>query len=342
MADVTQTTPPGLEPSQISPQALATLFPGAQPQQPVAAPPVAPGGGMGPLDDPNLRAAIAEQSKAGLGAFGERERASMDINKQLSGPGGLIEQQAESAKGLAFHPNFKGGFLHNLGQALLTVGAATRPGQAVENVIYAQPREEYAGRAERIKSLQEEQKALSEGMTPAANLAYKPYQAEAASRRADAAMLAAQAKAQQVAKSYEAQFARIAAMKDIAQKHNEMEITVQKMRSELMESITQQKDLTQEDVARILANSAQTILNTKIAEDPDVMGAIKRWFGITPAQAPGGEQPMTGQTPLPKRPLAAPAKAGAAPPRPANVPGDYIYKENGPKGKGWYKPSGSK
>lgn len=27
------------------------------------------------------------------------------------------------------------------------------------------------------------------------------------------------------------------------------------------------------------------------------------------------------------------------PPRPANVPSDYIYQENGPKGKGWYKPT---
>lgn len=323
-------------PTQISPQALATLFPGAQaPAPPPAAAPPAAGG---PLDSPDLRNIIQQQSQAGMGAFGERERASMDINKQLTGPGGLMERQAESAKGLSFHPDFHGGFLHNLGQALLTVGAATRPGQAVENVIYAQPREEYAGRAERIKSLQEEQKALSEGMTPASQLAYKPFQAEAASRRADAAMVAAQSKAQQVAKNYEAQFARIAAMKDIAAKKNETELTVQKMRGEVMDEVTKQKDVTQEDVARIMAAAGQTLLNTKFAEDPDAMGAIKRWFGITPAQAPGGEQPVTSQTPLPPR-SNTPAKAGAAVPK-----GTVVYDPQGkphrsdgthPLPKGW-------
>lgn len=30
--------------------------------------------------------------------------------------------------------------------------------------------------------------------------------------------------------------------------------------------------------------------------------------------------------------------AASAPPRPANVPGDYIFQENGPQGTGWYKP----
>jgi hypothetical protein len=51
----------------------------------------------------------------------------------------------------------------------------------------------------------------------------------------------------------------------------------------------------------IMSQLQQTLLNTKEAQDPSVMGSIKRWFGVEPAQAPGGAQPVAGQAPLPPR-----------------------------------------
>lgn len=321
--------PTGIDPQRAA--LLQSLFPqgGAPPPSPSA--PTSMGSQVGPLDDPNLHDIIQRQSQAGLGAFGEREKASMGLGDQMQRE--MAAQQAQAGN-LSFHPNFHGGFLHNLGQALLTVGAATAPGQAVQDVVYSGPRQEYAGRAKRIEEMQKEQETIQQPMASAAQLAYKPFQAEAAEKKAGAAVTQAQARVQAVINQHQDKLAQIAAMKDIAGKRIAAQEEITRMRDETMKEITGMKDVTQEDVARIMASSAQTLLNTKIAEDPSVAGAIKRAFGIGGAQAPGGEQPVGGATPLPTRA----AKAAAVP------KGTMVYDPQGqphtsdgthPLPKGW-------
>src|SRR6267142_2626011 len=339
-----QTSQSNLDPQRVA--ALQSLFP-QNPQANAGAPPIAGAAPAQPPANPDadLRQTIQLQSQVGLGAFGEREKASMGIGDQIQ-----QEQAQRSQIGpRAFSPNIvhgqgAGGFLHHLGQALLTVGAATRPGQAIQDVAYSRPREEYAERSKRIEELQAEQKGIQEPMSSAAQLAYKPYQAEASERKAGAAETTAKARADAVIMQHQTALDRIAGMKDITAKRNAITLEVQKMRNDIQRETTSMKDITQEDVARILAGSAQTLQNTKFAEDPDAWGMFKRAIGITPAQAPGGAQPVAGQTPLPSRTSKLAAKAaatGAAPARPSGVPSDYVYQEKGPKGKGWYRP-GSK
>lgn len=330
------------DPGQSRAAVLQSLFP-QNPQANAGAPSIA---GAAPPPSPanpdaDLRQTIQQQSQLGTGAFGEREKASMDLGTQMQ----QEMTQREQIGPRSFQPNIvhgqgPKGFLHNLGQALITIGAATTPGQRVQDVAYSKPREEYAERSKRIEELQAEQKGIQEPMSSAAQLAYKPYQAEAAEKKAGAAQTAAQARADSVIMQHQTALDRIAGMKDIAAKRNAVMLEVQKMRSDIQRETTGMKDVTQEDVARILASSAQTLQNTKFAEDPDAWGMFKRAIGITPAQAPSGAQPVAGETPLPARKAAAPkpAKVGAAPARPAGVPSDYVYKENGPKGKGWYRP----
>ena len=50
-----------------------------------------------------------------------------------------------------------------------------------------------------------------------------------------------------------------------------------------------------------------------------------------------GPQQTSQQTPLKRSPKSK-ATAASAPPRPANVPDDYVFDANGKQGAGWYKP----
>lgn len=71
------------------------------------------------------------------------------------------------------------------------------------------------------------------------------------------------------------------------------------------------------------------------ARDRAVQGAqdSSELYGVT---APPGAEKVFGKRKIGDKP--ALQNVGKEPPRPANVPKDYIYKENGPKGTGWYKP----
>lgn len=74
------------------------------------------------------------------------------------------------------------------------------------------------------------------------------------------------------------------------------------------------------------------------ARDRAVEGAhnSSKLYGVP---APAGAEEVFGQ----RKPGAKPAfdaqpAGGKEPERPGNVPANYVYKENGPKGEGWYKP----
>ena len=65
-----------------------------------------------------------------------------------------------------FQPNFGGGLWHDLGQALLALGAATTPGQAIESRVYGPGITQYETRqkqlADQISDIQGQQKAAEE------------------------------------------------------------------------------------------------------------------------------------------------------------------------------------
>lgn len=88
--------------------------------------------------------------------------------------------------------------LRDIGRGALSVLAATTPGRAVENVLYAEPRRQYANKAEQIKNIRGQIEGEKEIVPAAASLAYhapmsmaRGVTAEAAQTRAGAAQTAA-------------------------------------------------------------------------------------------------------------------------------------------------------
>jgi hypothetical protein len=162
------------------------------------------GAGMGPTNAPqpqpqpgggtDLNSIIQQQAQMGMQGVAARSAQSQAISKSLlGGPGapGLIEQQQQQSGNLAFHPNmvhgqgFRG-FLHNLGQAIMTAGVATPEGAAIDRVAHSRQRSEYSGRAQQIQSLMGEQREIESGIPAEAGLAYKPFSAQAQNTRAEA------------------------------------------------------------------------------------------------------------------------------------------------------------
>lgn len=75
------------------------------------------------------------------------------------------------------------------------------------------------------------------------------------------------------------------------------------------------------------------------ARDRAVQGAhdSSELYGVQP---PPGAEKVFGKRKIGDKPALHKSTSGEKEPqRPANVPADYVYQENGPKGKGWYKPS---
>lgn len=291
-----------LFPSQ--PQAAATLGPSAPVQQPAS---------------PDIMQEMVEASRQGRQAFGVESGKARDIGGQVQS---LIQQQQQtplpktSWLDTQGQPQ-QGGFLHSLGRALIAIGGATGPGREIQAQQYGPGIRRYAAetgaRARQITELQGEEKEAGQRATAAGGLVSKPITAAGSAMRGEAAITSAAARTQAVINQHADKLAQIAAMKDMAAKRNATQIEVTQMRDEMMREVTQMKDVTAEDVASIMTNSAQTIINTKFANDPSMWGDIKSWFGVGAAMAPGGQAPVRGAAPLPPaQPKTKPA-AGSKP-----------------------------
>ena len=346
-------------PVALDPARLATLFP-----QVSAASPTAPAAPQAAPSD--LAGTIQQQAQMGMGAFGERERTAMDIGRQLYGsPGaatqdvlgrqlastprtpGLIEQQQAQASKLAFHPNFHGGFLHNLGQALLTMGAATAPGQAIQDVIYSEPRQEYAGRAEQIKSLMEEQKQVQEPMTAAAGMAYKPFQAQAQVERSEAMKARVAAYTQKIQNDLAVQMRGLDIKQLLAGSQQELNKARALLDRVMAQQAPERTAIMKEGVE--LGNYTKQAVEQALielgAQKEHNISSLADWImgtTITPPAprvgAPGG--PGTTVPPSPQKPAAKPqAKAGAPVPKDTIVydPQGQAHRSDGthPLPKGW-------
>lgn len=138
--------------------------------------------------DPELQQQMVQASRMGQQEFGTqlgRSRAIGDVSTPL------IQQTGEMPiPKMGFQPDFGGGVLHDIGQALLAVMAATGPGQAVQDVIYGPNIRRYqtaqSQKAAEIQRLQEQQKTEQEPLAPSAGMVYHPYMASASMARAGA------------------------------------------------------------------------------------------------------------------------------------------------------------
>lgn len=324
----------GIPPEMQSAMGLMPLF-GGQPQQPapMAAPPQPPVTGGPVAAQPDLLTEAAESEKFGRQTFGESVKRQRQLSDQIAD---LMTQQEQTGKNLSFHPDFHGSFLHNLGQALLTVGAASGPGQAVQNVAYSGPRQEYEARAERISGLQKQLEPEEKLGAAAAGMSSRAIMGGARVESAQAAQTRADAEAQKVANQYQIDLERNAQGWD--------KLTLQQQQLQAKEWY--QKAYIDAFNARTAAGMAQT--EARVAAQRDIAAVVSQsavvkehpWLtqlipGLMEAPAPGAAAPIA--PPKPNQP-AKPKADAAAPARPSNVPPDYVYKKNGPKGTGWYRP----
>lgn len=150
--------------------------------------------------DPELQRQMVQASRMGQQEFGTQLGRARTIG-DTSVP--IIKQTGDMPiPQMGFHPDFSGGPLHDIGQALLAVLAATGPGQAVQDVVYGPGIRKYQAaqtqKAAEIQRLQEQQKTEQEPLTPAAGMVYHPYMATASLARAGADVSRAQSYAEQV------------------------------------------------------------------------------------------------------------------------------------------------
>lgn len=245
-----------------------------------------------------------------VSALPEYQQASgrlEDIGRQEQG----IQQQMQSMMPppMGFHPNIVhgegvGGFFHNLGQALLTILASTRPGQEVQNTIYGPGIRKYTAQkqslADQLAALKEQETIPTEelrattGLTQAAGLAgYRGAMAQATTDRVKAYAQSIQDRAQ----NYVATQDWRAATLDEKKRANLIN-EAQKAADEAGRNFRSlHKDATTEEVAQIVTGTKEQIANEAAARDPGVKSWLFNALGISVPQVQGAPSPEFRPTP---------------------------------------------
>lgn len=205
-----QRTPiqPDAPPIQYPPS--SGMLPGVNSPSPAQPAPAGPIGPTSPFDMAGNIQAIMQvpEVKAMLSNLGNiqgqlsteqaRARALATPQGQIvpgTGQGGAPGLAGEMPK-MQFSPDMHGNLIHKIGQALLSVAAATRPGQAVQDQIYGPARQEWGAQREaNVQALNdlkaqlgvptEELKAVSGLAQGAGMLAWRGGQLDVARQRAD-------------------------------------------------------------------------------------------------------------------------------------------------------------
>ena len=326
-------TGPSLPPGQPPPQADSSGMGGGQPTT------QAPAGGAGGPDTTDPRAMIASNIQRVQSLNPEADAARQQMSG-MSVPkmGPQIDKNA--------------GFLHNLGQVLQMVAQATAPGAAIVNAAYRPGIQQYQGRqqqlAKQIGDVQGQQELAQRGATAAAEQAYHE---DLIGERTRHNVETEDVQRQRVAAYQQGIENKLTtALKGLdirgmlAGSTVALNAAKQKLAEVMPSILTERNALTARGQDMTSANSQardNVLAQLGVDKAHPIAAMIDNWLGTTtePAapQTPGGAQPVRGDHPLPPRkPTAA-----AAPPRPANVPPNYVFKQNGPKGTGWYKPTGA-
>jgi hypothetical protein len=289
---------------------------------------------------PELMQAITQGAQVGAQGLQNREQAAMGPSMGGGLPD-LIKQQQEASGGLSFHPNFQhgqgtGGFFHNLGQALMALGAATTPGHAIENVVYSKQREEYSGRAKEISDLQKQQEltqqpegALSNALYHGGQTAINQEKVDTGNRRVDAYTQ----HIQDQAKNYIATVNLKEAGLDERSRHAFATEIQQKANEAGRDFRALHHDATNVEVAGIITSTKEAMANEAALRDPSITGWLKNLIGIEAPQISGAPSPTMGGPAAPSTPKAS-KPAGAAPKRPSGVPADAKWDS---KTNTWYK-----
>lgn len=311
-ASVLQTIMPNLL-GGIAPASSAPM-PTTAPQAPSAIPPTTP------FD----LASIVKQV-SGLPEYQAASGRLEDIGRQEQG----IQQQMQNLQPpqMGFQPHLVhgegvGGFFHNLGQALLTVLASTRPGQEVQGTIYGPGIRKYTAQkqslADQLAALKEQESIPTEelrattGLTQAAGLAgYRGAMAQAATTRAQGYMQSVQDRA----KNYVAMQDWRAASLDEKKRHSLVQEAEAQAQEAGRDFRSLHKDATTEEVAQIVTGTREQIANEAAARDPSVKSWLFNALGISVPQVQGAQSPEFRATPkagdnAPPKPPAKPKAGG--------------------------------
>lgn len=284
--------------------------PGTTPPTPTA-PPAAPTSAGGMQDYANL---AQQQLQQLMGSPVEKEREQ--YTQQAQKFAGQAAQTPLPQLGPRIQKG--GGFLHNLGQALQMISMATPAGRNVfgpSGPVYGPGVAQYrATQAGLMKEQQTAEKGAEEAGKGVQALAGVTGRTIYGGAQVQKGQIQADVMGKRIVQQHQDNLARIAAMTDMNAKRVAMQKEVADIRSDAEVEAARIGGTTREDVAGILANSAQTIKNLGFAEDPSIWGDIKRnLLGITAVEAPGGQSPVEGNAPAPKRGTAPPAKGNVVP-----------------------------
>jgi len=316
---------PNAQQASILPQFMQMLMQGGG-QQPQQAPemPQPPAGGAMPPTSPvqpsqpggfDLASTVKQVS-----ALPEFQGPSQSL-EGIAGRERGVEQQMKDLPipQMGFKPHFGGGFFHNLGQALMVLGASTEPGQAVQGQIYGPDIRKYgaqkqalAGQLSALKdqeAIPTEELRATTGLTQAAGLAsYRGQQAQTNRMRVDAYSQSIKDRAQNFAATQDWRSASLDERKR-ANVVNE----AQKAADEAGRNYrAQNRDATMEEVAQIVTGTKAQIANEAAARDPSVKSWLFNALGVDIPQVQSAPSPEFRETPKAK-PNAAPAKPAAKP-----------------------------
>jgi hypothetical protein len=333
---------------------LASLFPqqaaqggGMPPAMPAGpqAPQMPPtgqyaGAGMGPTNAP------LSPTSGMPGAGPMQDYANLAAQQQAQLLGSAPAQEAAAARGsaqqfagqaadvqlpqMAPHIQKGAGFLHNLGQALQLISMATGPGQAVfgpQGPVYGPKVAQYRATQAGLMGKKQAAESAAEGAEKeVGSIAGVTGRTILGGSHVETEKLSTEQRAAAVATQFEGRMAQLKTMKDIATQKTGMQKIVADIKASVQAQVAAMGNATKEDVAHILTNSAQTIFNSKSAQElgPALINYGKGLLGLGNVEAPGGESPVTGSAPL--------ASRGGKPSgttKPGNKPGN---KAGAPKG----------
>lgn len=307
----------------------------------VAPAPAAPAQ-AGPGGSPDIMQEMIERSRQGGKVFGEEVGKSRDIGSQIEG---LVKQQQATPvpkqgwMDTQGQPQ-QGSFLHNLGRALMAIGGATVPGQAIQQAQYGpgirRYEEETSARAKEIEQLRGQQEEAGKIGTSAASMVSKPISAGAQATKAAASMERADAYVPLAAAQAKAALAGIDLKKatlDEKGRSNlarELQAKVDEAGRNFRE---QNRDATAEEIARVVSGTKEAIANEVGARNPSLKEWAMQALGMGTPQLPGAQSPQ--QQPTPSAP-AKKAGASAAPTRPKGVPAEAVWN---PQVRRWQLPN---
>lgn len=330
------------------PNILQQLIPGlnagsqqATPQQPT--PQQAPQSPMGPTSPFDLASTVRQVSQ-----LPEYQQASGRL-EQIGGQEQDIQSKMRgmTPPKMGFTPSFEhgkgvGGFFHNLGQALITLGAATRPGQEVQGVIYGPGIRQYDAQqkslADQLSALKDQEAIPTEelrattGLTQAAGLAgYRQQMGAAATSRAESMKERADSYVQSIKNQHDNMVKNWdfkKAGQDERARHNIVGEAQQAANEAGRTYRSLHKDATTEDVAAVMSGTRTQIANEAAARDPSVKSWLFNALGIDVPQVQNAPSPEF--RPTPKAGTSGPAAAPTKPsPKPKAGGTQFHYDKQG-------------